>query len=46
MVDFETINLETENEFETYKLNDPEVLVFLSINEKTINKDFLEFFTI
>lgn len=46
MVDLKAINSETEIEFETYKLNDPEVLVFLSINEKTINKDFLEFFTI
>lgn len=46
MVNIETFDYDAEKEYETYKLNDPEVLVFLSVNEKAINKDFLEFFTI
>lgn len=39
---------ENAMDFETYNLDDPEVLKFLSLNENqiSINKDFLEFFTI
>ncbi len=45
MIEFSQENV---MDFETYNIDDPEVLNFLSLNENqiSINKDFLEFFTI
>lgn len=50
MLDLNDANLITEenDDFITLKIDDPEVLVFLSVSENqgVINQDFLEFFTI